>query len=65
MVRGVWEEDKDGCNFLKKLQLPRGKRIQNEQIMLKPFGGSSFGAQDIYTIIKNVPTDYYLITKGN
>lgn len=65
MVRGVWEEDKDGCSFLKKLQLPRGKRIQNEQIMLKPFGGSSFGAQDIYIIIKNVPIDYYLITKGN
>lgn len=28
MVREVWEQDKDGCSFLKKLQLLRGKRIQ-------------------------------------
>lgn len=37
--------------FLEKLWLPRGKRMQNEQIMLKPFGGSSYGVQGIYTIL--------------
>lgn len=56
--RGAWEEDRDDGSFLEKLWLLRGKRIQNEQMMPKPFGESSFRAQDIYIILKNLLTDY-------
>ena len=47
-VWGVWEEARGTCSFLGKSWLPRGKRIQNEKIMLKLFQGSSFGVQNIY-----------------
>lgn len=36
------------------------KREENSQIVLKPFGESSF-----YTILKKLPTEYLFITKGS
>lgn len=59
----MWE-DRDGCSFLEKLRLLRGKGIQNEQIMLKPLEGSSFGDQDSCTILKSLLTVVIQLEKG-
>lgn len=44
MFAGSVEEDRGGFS-LEKWWLLRGKRTQNEQIMLKPLGENSFGAE--------------------
>lgn len=65
--RHVGERVGEGRSSLsvERLWLPRGKRIQNEQVMLEPFGESSLGAEGIYRILNDLLTDYPLITKGN